>query len=159
MKKKGQIFLTIAVIILLLGLSLLLVKNLLLKSPDFKEDKTPIFKGGNILSTGKYASGVDLIYLIQELKLPYQKRFYDGEKIYFIFIEEKTVSLFEYSEILKGTISLEGTGGEDKVLEEVYTRREINVEDGKIKISIGGKGYTFEVEQNKRVYIIIGEDE
>ena len=117
-----------------------------------------LFKvSGNVIESGTFEQGEDYEQVLRNFEKDYIEHKEKGEKIYFVFGNQKEFVVASYEEILQGRIGLNfGKTSEQLLLnKEEYNKKTVLTNNNKIEFTLNGKDYSFTLKEGENVYFII----
>lgn len=165
MKRRGQFYIVMAIILVVIILGFAGVSNLFKKSDDVRiydlKDELNI-EGAEVVDYGVYKEydQTSMNSLIEKFTRDYSLYAGEGKELYFIYGNEAGVHVGAYQDVVIGSISI-NLGAEDTGLEitrESYTTTTYSPDaDKKVKIKIDESSYDFELKPNQNFYFVIAK--
>lgn len=164
MMKRGQFYLIAAIIIIVVLFGLTGVTNYLVKKPDlvryYDISRQLNLESESVVNYG-IANNAEIDTLLQEFTQNYGQYLGEGEQanLYFIYGDEKSVTVYAYQVEEQGGISLI-IGGSDPIPITIsggqVTTTEIPVgENGNVIVQIGEDKYPFNIKAGQNFFFII----
>lgn len=166
MNKRGQFYLTAAIVIIVIIVGFAAVQNYTQKQSSVKlydvKDELGI-EGGKVLDFGTYnvESEAEKEKLITDFVNNYSEYAGEGRNLYFVFGNQDKIYVIKYEEITTGSVNV--ILGETQSTVDIYTKGadiESYPTEGadKVTLVIGDSEYEFELKRGENFYFIISQE-